>query len=161
MFWSTLVATHGYVFWVFGKPTALERLWGAKWDTIRNESRVSPMKHIINHSNHQPNQSNKQTINRWIDQLEICGKTRGHEMQKQTHQQHGDYIRVANIQARERVLWGVNTLYRIIDFTPTSRLKLNALLGRRRRREATPRPKRSSKKQRTNRHDPLSTEQES
>ena len=39
-----------------------------------NRSFKAPMKQIINHSNHQPNQSNKQTINRWIDQREICGK---------------------------------------------------------------------------------------
>ena len=56
-----------------------------------NRSFKAPMKQIINHSNHQPNQSNKQTINRWIDQREHVEKTPGHEMQKQTQQQHGDY----------------------------------------------------------------------
>ena len=72
-------------------------------------------------------------------------------MQKQTHQQHGDYICVANMQAQE----SANTLYRVTDFTRTSRLKLNALLGRRRRREAPPRPKRSAREARASRRRPI------
>ena len=51
----------GLGFCDLGKPTALERLSGAKWDIIRNESRVLPMKQIIKYPNHQSSKSNKQT----------------------------------------------------------------------------------------------------